>query len=245
MADIAHMDTTLYGVEPYKESVNGAQVTEQNLIITAWNATEDEGGAFSGFGDLLIPVTHNDNVLAAKRAAGVQAMDSRWSSEIWLQNNGEQGGQVGAMLFVLNPPPELKQQLSQSVVFNGGLTTDLTNYTVRKSLQGCYVWQVKAWIAGASENVIQPDESPNAVFGTYLPLGDYTGLTDPSPMAFLKTNGADGVAPLFFDRSTEDGVAEMIAAVNRGDFYVPMFFDSEWNNPSHFQIRWPHSTARG
>ena len=67
---------------------------------------------------------------------------SRHSAEIWLENDPEdKDAAINQMILVMNPPPELKQQLVGSVVFNGGDPLDLNNYTVSRSLQGCYIWE--------------------------------------------------------------------------------------------------------
>lgn len=236
--------TSVYGAEPYKDNggLGGATVTAQNLIITAWEV-ESKGGEppdpFLEFGDFLVPAYVNEALPAQRQTAAIQPMFSRHSAEVWLDS-----GITEAVCFVLNPPPELKQQLVRSVTFNGGDPLDLANYTVSKSLQGCYAWQGGCVTADISENDYQTAGLSDGVFSSYLPLGDRAGENDNTPLPFLKTNGADGVTPVFFDRFTADGVNEMIAAVNAGNFYIAytVLLDAP---PAHVFIKWPHSLARG
>lgn len=146
----------------------------------------------------------------------------------------------GTMLAVLNPPQEYRQKMAGAVIFN-----DDGTFTIKKSLQPCFLWDVyqqPAPTQSAYESVADSDLRAN--FSTYLQ--DATLLIGGLPLAFLRTNGANGEKPLFFDRSTPDGIREMVAEVNRGHFYIAMILSSEIEfMGGYFTIVYPHSAARG
>jgi hypothetical protein len=92
--------------------------------------------------------------------------------------------------------------------------------------------------------------STQAAYSTYLHLPDLTAGDYRLP--FLKTSGADGVKPEFFDPYTAGGAQEMVAAVNRGEFFVFMeiraVLEQKQTTPVltvNHTIVWPHSAARG
>jgi hypothetical protein len=251
MADLSYLYNPHYGIEPFAPNggAGGALVTGDNLVITAWG---DVAKALQPFGivyegAMLQPSSQNSNILPQKRVAGgTQAFHSRNSAQFDLMIGNKPPNPFDVVLLVLNPPPELRQQLVGAVTFNGGDPVDLANYTVKKSLMSQYMWRLES-SEGASSGNIQNLEDTLFIFGVYLDLGDYTGA--PSiDIPLLKTNGADGQNPEFFDRTTAQGVNEMIAAVNSGDFYVPLFlfvelFDTDVN--ARFTLTYPHSAARG
>jgi hypothetical protein len=246
MATLDYNYSPNYGVEDYAEvnGLDGAKVSQDNLCITLW---EIDGGAFAppfAFGNLIVPNYINDAVPEQNRAAFKQGMKSRTSCLSFLVPSNDPK-LTNDLCLVLNPPPEYRQQMAQAVVFNGGDPLDLANYTISKSLQGNYTWRPTYQLTTGigDENIIDFSPVSPVIFSTYLQLDP----VDAAPLPFLKTNGADGVAPVFFDRTTAGGVAEMIAAVNGGEFYIAMAFADlgVGGTGKHFGAVWPHSAARG
>ena len=248
MADLDYLFSHLYGFEPYLDNAGagGASLTSHNLVVTLWSGSVDieDPNSIAVFGSLLKPVSQNDNIDPVKRAAGAQAFSSRCSAEFFFENVPEGEEPINQVIAVANPPPEMRQQLAGAVQYNGGNPALLSSYTVSKSLQSCYLWTTELWDSGGfSENYFDSQASTYYV-GTYLPLGDYTGV-EATSVPFLKKSGADGQTPEFFDRTTVQGVQEMIAAINAGDFFVPLFIDFNGSAHVHAKIMWPHSVARG
>ncbi len=248
MADLNYLLSPAYGFEPFASNggAGGANVTGHNLVITTW-ALDDKliVSPILVFGALRQPISQNDNISVQKRVAGGQAMHSRNSAQMFFEADPNDDPPDSNFLFVLNPPPELRQQIAGSVVFNGGDPLDLANYTVKQSLQGCYVWDTEVDLAPASDqNFYLRPQTHVAMAGSYLNLGDYNGIGG-TPIPLLKTSGADGQTPQFFDRTTAQGVNEMIAAINAGNFYIPLLVFLGGPGPTRVTIKWPHSVARG
>jgi hypothetical protein len=239
-----------YGVEPFVDSVDGgALLTGDNLLVSLWTA-EDKGGEapdpYVLFNTIIRPSSTNSDEEENLRSAYEKAFHSRCSAKFFFAPGGDATWPVCA---ALNPPDEYKQQLANAVRYIGDGASDpadLDNYEVLKSLQACSGWQLP--------NINRADSSLNylsalsveAMFSQYIPLAP-VGVTTTRIMPLLRTSGADGQAPEFFDTSTVAGVQNMIAAVNRGDFYVAAFLgatDAEALS-SYCEIRWPHSAARG
>lgn len=247
MANLNYIFNQLYGFEPFQNNgpFGGALVTGQNLVITSW-LVSDKGDPppdpFITIGDPLLPVSQNDNIGDQRKAANTQTMHSRVACMAQVIPQPKKTVS-DTLLFVLNPPNEVKQQLAQSVVFNGGDPADLANYTIKKSLNSCYPWH---------GSLFENDGLPQAAFenqilltwGSYLPLGNYDGV-DALPIPLLATSGANGQKPVFFDTFTAQGIQDMIAAVNAGNFFIPMMITADFNDGATFSIEWPHSAARG
>lgn len=246
MADLDYTFIQQYGFEPYADNNGGggAKLTSENLIVTTWSIEEIfvEPPGYVEFGELLKPNTINDNATLAERNASAQAFPSRTSAQCYL-NAGESELDIEMLGFVINPPAEYKQRLANALSFNGGLTDDLENYTVKKSLQVCYTWKTSLLGADA-HNYFQLARELEFFYSTYLFFNDSQDAEARLP--FLKTSGADGQKPVFFDVSTVSGVKEMIDAVNRGEFFVllAMEYEPEENPPGVFNISYPHSIAR-
>ena len=248
MAELIYNYTPVYGVEPYldNDGAGGARVTGDNLIITMWSvANKKQPPNFSG---ILKPNTINELAQPAQRAAAAQAMHSRHSAFFYFapEAYGDLVPKAGDILWpvmaVVNPPPELKQQLVGAVEFNGGNPADIASYTVKKSLQGLYAWTpalAQAEVDG--DQNVWVSEASIAAFSDYIPLVNAPG----TPIPFLATSGADGAEPTFFDRSTVQGVNQMIEAVNDGEFYIAYYLGTVLDIEGAYSgFRWPHSTAR-
>lgn len=254
MAQLDYQFSPQYGVEP-SNGKGGIDITQDNLVIGVWGL-DPQAIPTLVFTELLKPVTENDYYPKNLQQGFAQAMDSRHSALFFLATgviNGPSNVNFNAM--VLNPPPEYKQQMVDAVSFNGGDPTDLANYTIKKSLQGNYAWRFTSELidtVSGSRNAqgVQYGTAGQKVnwYSTYLPLPS-TQFGGGFEMAFLKTSGADGVAPQFFDRTTVNGVNEMIEAVNDGDFFIAVgaiYNNNNDNIPGWYQgITWPHSAARG
>lgn len=249
MADLNYIYTHMYGVEPFDPNAVGAKITGQNLIVTAWTVTDfNPFGPLYNYtlGELLQPASQNDNLLPQRRAASGQTLHSRCSAQVFIAGDLDQPlpAITDSLLFVLSPPPELRQQWSKALVYNGGDPTDLANYTLLKSLMCGYLWKVLA--ESMSQSQAFAFTTANLAFwGTPVDLGDFAGGPDVF-QPLLKTSGADGQPPEAF-AVTPQGTSEMIAAVNAGEFYIPLIVFGEFseNNPVRITVTYPHSTARG
>lgn len=246
----------VYGAEPYKDNggVGGANVTGDNLVITAWEVGKKFGNPpdYMSFGQILKPVSQNsangetgaplnetDGI-----SGGIQAFPSRHSFKGYIVSSA-----FNVVGLVLNPPPEMKQLLAGSLAYNGGDPFDPTSYTVSKSLQCSYAWRFGLDDAEEAHN-IQTVSVGAALFSTYYWLNDLIFDAAIARVPFLKTNGANGIAPVFFDASISSGVNEMIEAVNDGgDYFVafsmPIDTGSENEIGNYMNVVYPHSAARG
>lgn len=237
MASYPYFYRPIYGIEPYLSNggAGGAKVTAQNLIVSAW--VGPGGGDSQPFvnADFMHPISVNDNpaLFPVDREGGGTAFHSRHSAQFLFLGTGVDDARAA---LVLNPPPEYKQELADALVFNGGDPSDLNNFQANKSIMGSYAWRVEV----TDLNFI-PVVTTTVTISSYLEQG----LTSP-PLAFLRTNGADGQTPQFFDRTTAVGVDEMIAAVDKGDFFIACSIEA-LTPPlgGIINIRWPHSSARG
>lgn len=261
MPNLDYSYMPMYGIEPYKDNdgLGGATVTKNNLIVTAWELTEKLLVApnYVDFGTILKPAAVNDSLAPTDRDAGRQAFNSRHSALAYF--NGNTGGQdpvIENVGMVLNPPPEMKQQLQGALSYNGDNPLLLSSYAVNKPLQCSYAWMLSNFYAPAHNLILL--SGSGALFSTYLFFSEPTA--DPaSRLPFLKTNGSNGVAPTFFDVTTPVGVQEMIEAVNDGDFYIlyatqvqaeegpeePPDPDDPFESiGSYFGVTYPHSIAR-
>ena len=90
-------------------------------------------------------------------------------------------------------------------------------------------------LVGTDPNVTntQSEGSPSGftdqmIASEYVPLNVLGSPSNYLPL--LKTSGADGQTPVFFDMSTPSGVQEAIAAVDAGNFYMAaLCFGPEFN----------------
>jgi len=242
-----------YGVEDYKSvaegavNLGGAKETNDNLLVTLWRGVSD---APLTLGDLIVPDYANDNETEDQRSAYEQAARSRYSSRFYMDNAGSSPKPV-EIFAVLRPPAEYKQQLQGAVKRVGdvaGAFADL--YDINNSLEICYTWYAKV-INNPAGDGMNSFRTPSATgdmegfYSEYLPLP--RGVSS-NTLPFLKTNGADGNTPQLFDMSTNNGIDELIAAVDAGVFWVGMYIFADFltdGNPGEITIEFPHSTPRG
>lgn len=233
-----------YGFEPYDVASGETEVTQNNLVITSWFASLQQGPASPlAFFDQLIPNYANTSVGAAERAASLSSINSRVSAKFFFSVSSNV---VGGICCVVNPPAEYKQQMQGAIVYNGGDPFDIASYTVKKPLQGNYLWEASKDLAGSSSQNILQSSVVDLAYGTVPP--NTSALLSGAPLQLLKTNGADGTAPTFFDFSSPVGVNAMIAALNAGgEYYVPLFYTlgSSSPDPAYRNLKYPHSAARG
>lgn len=261
----------------------GAEETNDNLLITLWQFGLFDPGPNPGlFGDIIVPFYANgdpNNPPANVRAAYQTGMKSRVAARFWFVPDVEDPFNVAATIAVLNPPQEFKQQLAGAIKrtgdvppviggFGPGATTDF--FEITKPFEGVLSWNVDftATPLGA------PSVSPafvNFLLGSTLAPGIDASLgyvtssvfgfparfpEPPFPLAvpFLKTNGADGNTPEFYDYDTNDKFDTMVEDINRGDYYVPMilfgdpwgdgFFETDAPVAGYLTISWPGSPSR-
>lgn len=254
MPNLDYVLQPVYGIEPYQDNggLGGAKVTQENLVITTWSTTAKAQPApnYFTFGPLLKPGEVNTALDPAARVAGLQAFASRYSTRFWFNGNtGANPAPIQFICMVLNPPPEMKQLLQGAVTYNGGDPTLLSSYTVKKSLQAAYAW--KGNLYQASIHNIQLLAGSGGLFSSYLFYNDASPLeVTTGRLPFLKTNGADGVTPVFFDASIAAGVNQMIEAVNDGEFFiaydtfVDVAVDEDPSTGNYVEVWYPHSGAR-
>lgn len=237
-----------YGVEPFdttKGAEGGAIRTNQNLVVSVWKlSAKSPGGGQPPFAynGIVIPRSASEGVPETQQVAFRQGMSGRTGAHLYFRDSTTA---LDDMLAVLNPPEELKQQLAGSVVYNGGSPFDVASYEFSKSQQGQFAWRMEAGEGTVDEAQGTWDGQAHGIIGAYLDLNLFA-QPDPGYYPLLKTDGADGVAPLAFDMSTADGVRECIAAVNAGEFYIPCLFANLSDlNGSYRRISWASSTDRG
>jgi hypothetical protein len=247
-----------YGIEDYlppSSSIaghGGAMETNDNLLITLWTAVlpvEPEppfppDPSLVVFDDLAVPFHATPGVDPDVAEAFKPAMKSRVSSKFWFEPPfvGEEPEEVLGLIAVLKPPQDYKQQMLGAVQVVDG------NIKVKRSLQGNYAWRVEEVSTLETESFgFDFGFGPLTFYSSLLPLPDeFT----PGFLPYLKTNGANGETPEFFDTTTEAGFAEQLDAINRGDFYIAMFILSlvitakKEGAATHINIEWPHTAAR-
>lgn len=217
-----------YGVEPCDQ--NGVRtVTGENLIISLWDDT---------FTTVMRPAVQADFTpsIPGQQPGYKVAFNSRYAAQFRLK---DLTGLVGA---ILNPPAEFKQQLAGAAYYDDtGVNPDpLQNVRFTKSVRVVDVWEPIA--VGAATYAYPQYLAPlNVMFNVGLYLRTNVLGT---PFRFARTNGADGNPPTFFGVATPNEVKAYIAAVNRGEFYVPVLFQPSASG-ARLGIVYPHSSARG
>lgn len=251
MPDLDYAYMPMYGTEPYLDNggLGGATITQDNLVITAWQVTDKFSPPpnYLDFGYILKPASVNTALPAGDRVAGTQSFNSRHSAYAYINpNTGGNVSPISVVGFVLNPPPELKQLLQGAVAYNGGDPLDIESYTISKSLQAVYAWR-NLFNESTTHNLqnTNNDDVFLSMFSSYLFYSE-PATESITRIPFLKTSGADGVAPVFFDASISSGVNQMIEAVNDGDFFIAYSIFLEAAAPGKYcGVVYPHSTARG
>ena len=246
-----------FGVEDYiavPDTNGGARVTNDNLVITQWMLTDFDGYAEIEFDarGILIPRSVDIAVGADQRPAFELGMKGRVGSR-WFLDALRANPSIDLALAVLEPPQELKQQLANSVIYNPNNLDpapnplDVTSYRFLKTHQGQFAWKfaVGASTFGDGQGKLEGPEPVEGFVGSFIPLNTQGGVPDASFFPLLKTNGADGEQPVFFNPATAAGVQETIAAVNRGEFYVPFIWEPIGSDGSYYDLTWPYSASRG
>jgi hypothetical protein len=234
-----------YGIEPFK-TPTGAIETEENLVITQWETQSFEFDPFSiVLGDILVPYPNSGQPPTNQVNGWQSAMRSRYSARFYLDLN-DASEFPAFILAVLNPPQELRQQfaVAGANLPPGEDPDDDDDYIIKRSVQGSYGWEARFLDAAAfGQTDLTPENAPiTALSSSFLPG---KGIWLP----LLKTNGANGTPPEFFDVSTPAAVNNMIKTIeNGGDLYVAIIYGAApppesrtWN----IEFRWPHSAARG
>jgi hypothetical protein len=257
-----------YGVERYIEIAGtngGADVTHDNLIITMWQAEDKLSDADIPIvlGDILVPLyaveAGPEAVPENQRPAFQQGMHGRVGSQfqLWVDGFGGTWGDFEGIMLVLNPPQELKQQLANSVEFLGGTPSfgaDLpippANYNYLKPQMGQFAerFEMGGTFGPMTKIPVLIDVPASIQWGSYVPVNffDVGAGTDPGYIPLLRTSGADGVTPEFFDMTTEAGAQACIAAVNEGNFFIPAILPIETDAiATYYEINWPYSASRG
>lgn len=263
MPDPTYQYVPIYGVEPYENNAGagddtefggGAELTNNNLLVTLWtvDSLDVEGIPASGrllrpfYADPLIPFqAFFDQIGLKNLGANVkQSFDSRTSLKFFLGKLAEDLPFAFAfpLLAVLNPPAEMKNRLANTF---RNLRVDPASATGFSAQFIAGVAGQGAWNA-AYADADNPAHEVNATGDTSFSFIPYFV----SKLPYLKTNGADGVFPEFFPLTpTPMGTMDSKAtydALLTGDFYVaalitPLSDSLGWV----VRIEWPHSLARG
>jgi hypothetical protein len=248
-----------YGIEPFKalgstpaeDFGGGAEVTNDNLLISLWTIDSASPGGIPLTGRHLKPApqtpTGLSEIQAQEAAQGIENLtrtyeetvfDSRYSARFVLQDTGQPGGEGEEptlppnMLAILRPPQDM---IDAAMRVFGDVRLDSSTpnglYAVWKnSAQDLFCWDVAFTEVG------------NAHLNTY-PY--YVGNIIYAP-GFAKTNGANGVFPEFFatDPYTPQGLFDLCNAMKQGRFYVPLLFPSPGLDQVYrVTVSWPHRPA--
>lgn len=239
----------LFGVDNYNPldvSVatpygGGAFETEDNLLVTLWGVTQDEYGVPTA-GNLIKPYVFTEAGaadVAGATAAGIsnaekvygQFFNSRYAARFYLAFEGDDSAPE-TLLGVLKPPGDMKNQLAQALTPPVSASAPLGFRTqARGSLLSSYLWYF-----GATD-VEYGQLSEEATFG-----GPSLGGVGSSGLNLLRTNGADGVFPQFYNASAQP--REVISALITGDYYVPVVFTRTEASVHIFDIAYRGSNAR-
>ncbi len=243
----------LFGVDPFYNAAGadvttgyggGAKVTGDNLLVTLWSATADEGGGPPLFVDLLQPsyasVTANalpDYLDSYETYANLaKPFASSRTAAKYLFANGS--SDIDTFLAVLNPPAELKNHyMSMATAVLAANAYGFQLDMLKSCANDSFVW------GGRTVNGLgTPVASTSVVFGSVF-----------EPLPLLRTSGADGVAPVFYTTFEEavaasdpDVGADFIASlkeVAKGNFFVPAMIVADAAEVIT-TLEWPHSIAR-
>lgn len=251
---------TIYGIEQYDPlevpvSSNfggGADVSNNNLLITLWNLPGYQGSGVPAGGQLLKPFIYTgDGALATAGAAsgGVglpggfqQVCKSRYSSKFYLKdvNLGSVEDPdyelVNFVMAILQPPQDIvndwltyAKNLKVDPSVSSGFTLDFL-----KSFFYPLAWHFEA------SNVSFTPNAEAAAFGGFFNVA--------SSFAMTKTSGADGVFPEFYPQ-TNAGLFQLLQDVTNGKpFYIPCIFSRnqtlDTETPEMFEISWLGSNAK-
>lgn len=247
----------VFGVEPYEANSvpvsdnfgGGADVTNNNLMITLWSLPGYGGSGNPTTGQLLKPFVNTADGAAAitsAAAGGVgiahgydQTLKSRYSSRFFLidVNLGSQEQPNWMlptfMLALLQMPQDMRNDLLSFV--KRPVSASPVNIDFLRSF-----FYSQTWDFSAASPVFQVFQEA-AFFGGFYNTGGGTS-------ALCKTSGADGTFPVFYEQST-DGSIEMVQdLINGEDVFVPCIFTRgetlDSVNPEMFSISYPGSNAR-
>lgn len=240
------------GLVPTTEALaqfgGGHTETGQNLLAGLWTATADGANGMPNQGARLIPSSAlTDGAIAGISSKGLAPFYSSPTSlrvDLGTQPSGFTADKT--YLAVINPPEALKQAIAGSFVW--GADPAFSDTVVKKSLVGGYDWRVLFETAGAgifatSGRPIGIVESLDVVIISSV-LSAFSGLP------LLRTNGADGEYPQFFDISSIGALKTMQATIDKGDFFIPIIFTWDQNGGTGGQasatidIEWPSSIPR-
>lgn len=118
------------------------------------------------------------------------------------------------------------------------------SYVYKNTILADYFWRFALSVFGSQT----ASGGYDVLYSRFLPLLEVEPGLHHFP--YLKTSGADGSSPEFFDNTTPDGVREMIETVtNGGDFFIAVLFPADeipFNSAAFaVDIVYPHSLARG
>jgi hypothetical protein len=251
LPDHSYKYRPVYGVEEFDVANLGAKVTQENLLISAWRTPDVAvpGAQPVDFAEILTPDALTDELpfTNANRNGFIGTMKSRYSCRFWFESTDAQPKFGSNFSVVLNPPAELKQQIMQAAKYVGNAATpfsagELPDYQFSKSVMYDYSWLVRADEGATFGDV---PEVPDGSHSVFVPFDEGGSPFYP----YLRTSGADGNAPEFYDVTSAAAVRDMIAAIDAGeDFFVFMTFDTtifDSGPAKNLDILWPHSIARG
>ena len=282
MADPLYFYHTSYGIDPYvaipgKEYDDaagtvpavdgafggGAQVTQENLLISMWTVTETAPSSINPpsspipLGGALLKPTYA-GVFKDSGDVAKPFFNSRYAARFSLGNIVAGGkdpqaftyiGEWGVtalpsgVMAILNPPPELKQRLASAV-------RDLVSAPDPSASEFPTLGPFLTALNFDVEFKRGLGSVPVAQNLRYNAGGSYRlGHPIVPALPLARTNGADGNYPVIFDLYDTAASEEMYQRVaEQGEYYIPFWFYGD-DVPSDttfidVTIRWVHSTAR-
>ena len=225
-----------YGVEPYNargvapatDYGGGADVTQENLLITLWLLNTP--GVIADGGELIKPFSVTPaaapQIAVIGEGATKQAFNSRLSTRVGLNTLVPEGPTSG-LLAILQTPNAVREAFLR----NG--PAEPTGLQIQSSLAIGRVWDFEL-----------TDQNMNPIPGGVCV---FSNLSDPVP--FASTNGADGAFPTFYD-DISAGLAAFSVTLNALRGGAPSFTAALITIPDVtptpvVTLRWPHSLGRG
>jgi hypothetical protein len=242
-----------YGIEPYAalgtpesaQTGGGAKVTQDNLIVSLWGNITFQNGVPSA-GKLMKPASAFGDFLEALLPGFVGFPNNGWKTEFAsryaarfvLELKGKEDIDY-PILGVMNPPAALKQRLAGALEVAASGAPQGYTVTVKKPITDNVSWNINAQSIDIEGSYAGGASGFDAeVAGVFADL------------PFCATDGSDGVFPTFyaglfdFPSPTLGQVKTLIAALNRGNFFIPFEIGAEAGSLA-VTINWPHSIGRG
>jgi hypothetical protein len=226
-------------------SYGGAiKTTNDNLLISLWTITDDEGGIPTE-GALLKPFSAANfppiGIEGVGEPGALPLFSSRTTCRFELFVSDDPPFTY-PILAILRPPQDLKTRLQNAVTLSlGGGPLGFSGRFNKPIVLEDSFWDVKFDERGDGGAV-----APST--GIWLPGTPLPGLLlGGTFLPYTKTDGSDGTYPQFFDTSGPASVIPIQEALNTGNYFVPMLIapGGSLEGISRVTISSPHTAARG